>query len=112
MAKPTKRIFISDIHLGPEGNGANWFKKDRHTENLVACLEWAAEHAGQVKDLIFLGDLFDTWVIPLDEEPPQVANIIDHHTEVRDAVRRCVEELDVFCLNGNHGMHVTQEDLA
>ena len=111
MSKPNKRIFISDIHLGPKGNEANWFKKDKHTENLVAALEWAVEHSNEVKDLVFLGDLFDTWVMPVDQSPPTVADIIDYHSEVKEAIKACTEELNVFYLNGNHDMHVTQEDL-
>lgn len=67
----TKRIFISDIHMGDtrsmgDPNHYGWFKKN------IPVLEHFLDvqlQATDVKEVVILGDLFDTWVIPTDKAP-------------------------------------------
>ena len=68
MANRTKRIFISDIHMGDERsindpNHYGWFKN-----NIPVLTQFLDDqlNAPDVKEVIILGDLFDTWVIPVD----------------------------------------------
>lgn len=66
-----KRIFISDIHLGDERsmtapNPYCWFK--RNIPRLAQFLDDQI-NSTDVKEVVILGDLFDQWVIPSDEEP-------------------------------------------
>ena len=115
MGNP-RRFFMSDVHLG--GPKA-WFKPDQHKANMLACLRWITKEAADlknVKDLVLLGDLFDTWMFPMDEPPLELDAIANLHPEIIAAIRGCSEVLNsiggnVFYVNGNHDMHVTQAEL-
>jgi UDP-2,3-diacylglucosamine pyrophosphatase LpxH len=68
MGDRTKRRFISDIHMGDERSTKNnygWFKN-----NIPKLEAFFAEqlNAPDVKEVVILGDLFDTWVIPADSD--------------------------------------------
>lgn len=111
MAK-TRRFFISDVHLGGDANKA-WFQPDLHEAPLLAFFDHIAKQE-DVKDLVLLGDFFDTWMFPMDAQLPKtLAEVITaRHPTIIEAVksaRKAVE--NVFYVNGNHDMHVTQEDL-
>lgn len=108
----SKRIFISDIHLGPPDNPSNWYKKEKHEQNLLAALQDVRDRSDEIKDLVFLGDLVDTWVCPVDEQPVEPGAVLEHHSNIVEGIRACLGEVEnVFYLNGNHDMHVTQEVL-
>jgi len=71
MGKKTKRIFISDIHLGDAKSMSaphpyGWFKN-----NIPVLTEFLDDqlNATDVKELVILGDLFDTWVLPVNYDP-------------------------------------------
>lgn len=71
MPGKTKRIFISDIHMGNQRSmeGTNpycWFKKN--VEILASFLDEQLRSA-DVKEVVILGDLFDQWVIPTNVAP-------------------------------------------
>jgi len=71
MTDRTKRIFISDIHMGDcrsiEGpHPYCWFKNNINT--LATFLDEQLR-ATDVKEVVILGDLFDQWVIPVDATP-------------------------------------------
>jgi UDP-2,3-diacylglucosamine pyrophosphatase LpxH len=67
----TKRVFISDIHMSDERsmtaqNPYCWFKKN------IRILERFLDEQLQstdVKEVVILGDLFETWVVPTNYEP-------------------------------------------
>ena len=71
MANRTKRIFISDIHLGDSKSVSapypyGWFK-----DNIPVLAEFLDDqlNATDVKEVVILGDLFDTWVVPVNYVP-------------------------------------------
>jgi UDP-2,3-diacylglucosamine pyrophosphatase LpxH len=75
-----KRIYVSDVHMGP--------KKDPQSQYDYTWLGTAeakvfAEFLGylnadeEVKEVILLGDTMDTWVCPVDAEPPTFKEIVD-----------------------------------
>jgi UDP-2,3-diacylglucosamine pyrophosphatase LpxH len=71
MGKRTKRIFISDIHLGDQKSMSashpyGWFKNN--TPVLTEFLDDQL-NAPDVKEVVILGDLFDTWVVPANYNP-------------------------------------------
>jgi len=106
----TKRVFISDIHLG-SGKSYDWFQP-QHEANLLGLFESIVEEKDDIKDLVILGDLFDTWVCPPDKTPPSIQDIIAAHPKIFKGLSDCVAALDnVFYINGNHDMHVSQEDI-
>lgn len=76
MTARTKRIFISDIHMGddrsllhdPPGHPYpyGWLR-----DNIPKLATFLAEQlrANDVGEVVILGDLFDKWVIPSDKDP-------------------------------------------
>ena len=71
MGTRTKRIFISDIHLGDAKSMSaphpyGWFKN-----NIPVLTEFLDDqlNATDVKEVVILGDLFDTWVLPVNYDP-------------------------------------------
>jgi UDP-2,3-diacylglucosamine pyrophosphatase LpxH len=99
----TRRLFISDMHLGDEG--------DKHRPNLLAFLRWAGQQ-DDVKDLVLLGDVFDTWTFPMATTPPDFRTIARDHGDIVDAIRSCARGVqNVFYVTGNHDALLTQDDL-
>jgi UDP-2,3-diacylglucosamine pyrophosphatase LpxH len=71
MGNRTKRIFISDIHLGDDKSMSashpyGWFKN-----NIPVLTEFLNDqlNALDVKEVVILGDLFDTWIVPTNYNP-------------------------------------------
>lgn len=111
----SKEIFVlSDIHLG-SGLDSDWYKKSVHEDELLKLLDFIAERGGQDDtrvELVLAGDVFDTWLCPMDETPPTIKQIIEHNTNIIDKLKDVLRSVDVFYMNGNHDMHVTAEDLS
>lgn len=109
----SKNIYVlSDIHLGT-GQEWDWYQKKQHEKELIDTLEYITQKPNPENiELVLAGDVFDTWLCPMDERPPSIAQILEHNKDVVDELKRCVSSLGgVFYINGNHDMHVTQNDL-
>ncbi|HET6461909.1 MAG TPA: metallophosphoesterase [Syntrophales bacterium] len=111
MAKRTKRIFISDIHLGDAKcmgglHPYGWFKK-----NIPVLAEFLDDqlNAPDVKEMVILGDLFDMWVLPVNYDPLiSFANISSNPANklVIDKLKTLATTPDVKLayVPGNHDM--------
>ncbi len=71
MTTRTKKVFVSDIHMGDAKSQAGvhpygWFRSN--IPNLASFLT-AQLNDSQVAEVVVLGDLFDEWVIPTDQDP-------------------------------------------
>ena len=77
----TRRIFISDVHIGLRGQ-AKWLKRqwfqNRHVNNLVCLLDEIATQGDSIKDLVLLGDFFETWMAPVDIVPPTIEDVLKY----------------------------------
>lgn len=117
MTKRNTRIFISDTHIShiPEiGRGKHdytWLQ-----EKDAAAFTNFLTHLNKrqdVEEVIFIGDLFDNWVIPVDIEPPTIDQIITSRKAINDPVLQALFDLcqnrhiRVVCLPGNHDMELT-----
>lgn len=119
MSERNKRIFLSDTHIshipkpGPGKHDYTWLqKKDAEAlTNFLKHLEGRAD----VEEVVFIGDLFDNWVIPVDIEPPGIDEIIATRKAKKDPVILALRDLcrnpdiRVLCLPGNHDMELTRE---
>lgn len=106
-----KRIFISDIHLGV-GEPWDWFQKPRHEKALCNLLRYVSTPTSEVKDLVLLGDVFDTWLCPMDTKPPSIGDILAEQPKFVAAIQDCLRTIpNVFYVRGNHDMNVSQRDL-
>ena len=115
----TKTIFISDIHLGdmesctpsaspscPRPHPYSWIK-----ENVVILDKFLTEirEDPRVKELVILGDLFDTWILPADKPPLTSFESIysnSHNQKVIDNLKdqKAWSKIKIFYALGNHDM--------
>lgn len=114
-----KRIFISDTHIShipikePDKYSYSWLKQE-DTMALTNFLKYLNIRT-DVEEVIFIGDLFDTWVIPVNIVPPSIDEIISSRKAMNDPLIQALFELcqnsdiRIVCLPGNHDMEMTPE---
>jgi UDP-2,3-diacylglucosamine pyrophosphatase LpxH len=115
------RLFLSDIHLSSTKDRlpANpyWWLDQDGVVRIAGFLNWLTGNATDagVKEVILLGDVFDNWVIPHDQIPPDISDILAaaHNQPFVEALNALtqVQGMKVIYLPGNHDMHTTQVDL-
>lgn len=105
----TKRIFISDIHLSSQQlyedpKQPAWYKPDIHNPRLLGFLDsYVLKNKKQIKDLILLGDVFNTWVCPAKKAPPTYKQIFDANKPVLNKFKEILKAgISLFYVNGNH----------
>ncbi|MFC1714582.1 metallophosphoesterase [Candidatus Poribacteria bacterium] len=105
----TKRIFISDIHLTSQERYddeqySSWYDPDIHGPRLLGFLDnYVLANAGGIKDVVLLGDIFNTWMCPCDMEPPTYAQIFQDNRIVMDKFKELTDNgINVFYSRGNH----------
>lgn len=108
-------VAVSDIHLGTDHPCA-WYQRSLHEPYLAHLLQWVIDRADQVRELVLLGDIVDTWTYPADEAPPTFAEIAACQPAILGPAGLLAQALDalngaVTYVPGNHDMDVTQADL-
>ena len=108
MAK-TKRFFISDLHLSSQAlyddpKKPAWYDPAIHNPRLFGFLDKTVlAQKDQVKDLILLGDVFNTWVCPAKKNPPKYSEIFAANREVLNKFKEIIKAgIDIYYVNGNH----------
>jgi len=115
-----KRIFISDIHFGdderyrdPEPHRRARYIPDEHGERLLNFLnQQILAEKDHVKDLVLLGDVFDTWVCPFDALPPTYDSIFgsEENQPILDTLRQIADSnVNLYYVNGNHDYDLTDD---
>lgn len=113
----SKRIFISDIHMGPKRTpktGRCKYDRLNDTEKdvLVKFLSFLHEKEEKLTELVLVGDVLDNWICPHDEPPPSFKEIFKAHPEILEAIKALLDrEVSVVFVEGNHDMHLAQKDL-
>jgi len=107
-----KTIFVlSDIHLGA-GLASDWYKKDKHDTNLIKMIKDIAKEGQNNKvDLVLAGDIFDTWLTPMNKKPNTIQEILENNENIVKALSDCLKTTDIYYINGNHDMNVSAKDL-
>jgi UDP-2,3-diacylglucosamine pyrophosphatase LpxH len=105
----TKRLFISDIHLSSKEIYKNhpdisWFKPDRHKQRLLKFIDnTIIAKKNNVKDVILLGDIFNTWICPASIPPPSYQEIFNANQDILDKFQDILTSgISLFYTNGNH----------
>jgi UDP-2,3-diacylglucosamine pyrophosphatase LpxH len=114
MAKST-RFFLSDIHLSSNAlykNGAAWFKKKKHQARLIKFLDENILDNPKVKEVVLLGDIFDTWICPADMEPPTFQDIFKANQPILDKFIELTKSgIDLLYVNGNHDFDLAETEI-
>jgi len=114
-----KRIFISDTHIshipniGQGKHDYTWLQE----KDAIALTNFLIHlnTRQDVEEVIFIGDLFDNWVIPVHIAPPTIDEIIISRTANGDKVLQALlalcrnSNIRVVCIPGNHDMELTAE---
>lgn len=119
MSARNRRIFISDMHIShiPKLEQGKYDYTWLQQKDAVALTNFL-KHLNKrqdVEEVIFIGDLFDNWVIPVDIEPPTIDQIIASRKTKNDPVLQALvalcqnSNIRVVCLPGNHDMELTRE---
>ena len=105
----TKALFLSDIHLSSQERYDDTdfpcnYKPNIHTPRLTNFLgKYLSKNKSSLKDVVLLGDIFDTWACPAKEMPPTVDQIVLSNPEVITAFKRFITEgVRLLFVEGNH----------
>jgi UDP-2,3-diacylglucosamine pyrophosphatase LpxH len=105
-----KTITLSDVHISNGDPQYSWFLPPLDAK-LVQLLSQIASDPS-VTELVLLGDFVDLWLYPINVVPYTVAQIASANPGVTQALQSCVAKIpNVYFINGNHDLEVTQDDL-
>ena len=74
----TRAVVLSDIHIG-DNTPTCWYQRSVHEPYLIAILKWIIDRRDMVREVILLGDIFDTWTYPPAKVPPTMSQIAAEH---------------------------------
>ena len=104
-----KRVFLSDIHISEgrtlgKANSYEWLSKEDRL--LLSSFLYKLTNDDSVDEVIFLGDLFDTWVVPIDEAPLSFKAILeaDCNELLLNALATVSKTKRTVYILGNHDM--------
>ncbi len=113
-----KRIFLSDIHMGPRREPVpprfayDWLSK-AEAERLASFLEYIKNNESVDTEVVLVGDVLDNWICPYDEEPPAFKEIFEANPEVVAGIEGLLGKgMKVIFLEGNHDMYLSEADLV
>lgn len=112
--KKKKTLFVSDIHMGA-GKPHDWFDRGEEAANLISFFKYVAKRYSEekdIKEIVLLGDVFDLWVCPHNEEPHTFEQILEAQSDVIDAINEMADTVPTLYVNGNHDYEVTSEDIC
>ncbi len=105
----TKALFLSDFHLSSQERYddpefPHQYKPDMHTPRLTNFIKNYIDRNKQIlKDVVLLGDIFDTWACPANTPPPTVDQIILSNPEVISAFGEIISDgVRLLFVEGNH----------
>jgi len=111
----TIRYFISDIHLSSKelyDHGYSWFKMPDHQARLINFIDENILGISKVKDVVLLGDIFNTWVCPAHIKPPSYTEIFNSNKEILDKFREIIQAgINLFYVNGNHDFDLAEKEI-
>ena len=114
----TKRFFISDVHLSSkmlydDPKHPAWYIPDEHNPRLLGFLEKTVlVQKEKIKDLILLGDIFNTWFCPAKKNPPTYSQIFTANKPIVDMLKKVIKSgINLFYVNGNHDFDLNQQTI-
>ncbi|MFZ0973243.1 MAG: metallophosphoesterase [Solirubrobacteraceae bacterium] len=108
-------VVLSDIHIG-NNHPTCWYQKSVHEQPLSTALTWVAQQKDKVREVLFLGDMFDTWTYPPSVRPPTMSEIIAANPNLLGPggpLAALVKALpgQVRFMLGNHDISLTRADI-
>jgi UDP-2,3-diacylglucosamine hydrolase len=112
-------VVLSDIHIGDSAPTC-WYQDRVHFPYLAHVLDgvvdWVVRRQGSVREVIFLGDMFDFWTYEPSRRPPLMSEIIAANPRLLGGsgpLARLVKALPgrVRLMPGNHDENLTRSDI-
>ena len=111
----TKRIFISDMHLSSNelyDHHSSWFKIPLHETRLIQFIDKNILGKTDIKEVVLLGDIFNTWVCPADMIPPTYEEIFESNATICNKFKEIIADgILLFYINGNHDYDLTSNQV-
>jgi UDP-2,3-diacylglucosamine pyrophosphatase LpxH len=112
---PTKRYFISDLHLSSQtlyDGGYSWFKPARDKTRLINFIDEYILGKSNIKDVVLLGDIFNTWICPAHIPPPSYKEIFKANGEILRRFKKIADsDINLFYINGNHDFDLEGKEI-
>lgn len=118
----TKKVFISDIHLGTEDSANRkygWFWKEKAI--LLGQFLTQLANDNTLAELVIVGDLFDEWVVPFDTSPTasgsnqfSIIAAAPQNQPVIAGLKQLIATpgVTVYYVPGNHDMLIQSDELT
>jgi UDP-2,3-diacylglucosamine pyrophosphatase LpxH len=117
-----RRVFISDIHMSTgislekqyPYHQYDWLTDDQ-ANLVISFLDYIAkDEDGSVDELVLVGDIFDDWVYPMTDRPPQYSKIATarFNPQIIEHLLEIAKEKKVFYLKGNHDMTIDKGSIS
>lgn len=110
----SRKIFISDVHISEgrslgKDNSYDWLSQHARTQLSTFFYNLAIDES--IEEVVLVGDVFDTWVMPINEIPSTFAEIVnaDANKTIMEMLSRLSKEKSVIYIPGNHDMTVWDE---
>lgn len=103
-----KTIIVSDVHMSDENQQYAWFTK----ECIAPFYHFLSTILGDTSnsEVVLLGDIFDTWLYPVDIVPLTYGEIIRKYSSITDLFKNS-QNKKTYYICGNHDITITQKDL-
>jgi UDP-2,3-diacylglucosamine pyrophosphatase LpxH len=108
---------VSDFHLGGCW-AAHTGTRDKLMQFLAEMADPANDNGPPITHLVLLGDMWDWWLVPLDQEIPHPAELFEstdafgyNIPEVRRLVKNIAKRMKVYLIRGNHD-DISSKELA
>jgi UDP-2,3-diacylglucosamine pyrophosphatase LpxH len=115
-ATGSRIVTLSDVHIG-DNTPTVWYQQKYHEPYLSALFDHVIANAGDIRELVILGDFVDFWTYPPERRPPSFAEIAAANPNILGPDGKLSAALTalqgrVTYVPGNHDMTITQADLA
>ena len=106
---------LSDIHIGDNTPNC-WYQDTVHQNYLITALKWIISRRDLIREVVLLGDVFDTWTYIPSQSPPTMSQIIDANLAVLGPGGAFADLVKAFpgavkLLLGNHDGTFTRRDI-
>jgi UDP-2,3-diacylglucosamine pyrophosphatase LpxH len=109
-----KKVFLSDVHISEgcslgKDNSYDWLFQENRI--LLSSFLYNLSIDKTVEEVILLGDIFDTWVMPINEIPSTFEAIINApcNKAIFETLAQLSKEKPVIYIPGNHDMTAWDE---
>jgi len=104
-----RRVFVSDVHMST-GNSFDWLSSNQ-AAMFAQFLDYVADGASGIDELILVGDMMDDWVCPVDMLPKRFSEIAAKQSAIIGKLRTISQTKTVTYVTGNHDITIAKDSV-